>query len=102
MRDQIQMDDDLGGIFGTAYTFEDTLQQSFPAHGNLRVVCDRGTLNISPSDDNTMRVVVHKKLYAQNQNDGNKYNDQHQAANHGDRQLGVGERQHRRRRRTWR
>lgn len=27
MRDQIQMDDDLGGIFGTAFTFEDTLQQ---------------------------------------------------------------------------
>ena len=76
VRDQIQMDDDLGGIFGTAYTFEDTLQQSFPAKANLRVVCDRGTLNISPSDDNTLRVVVHKKLYAQSQNDGNKYNEQ--------------------------
>ena len=76
VRDQIQMDDDLGGIFGTAYTYEDTLQQSFPAHGNLRVVCDRGTLNITPSDDNTIRVVVHKKLYAQNQKDGDQYNDQ--------------------------
>ena len=75
VRDQIQMDDDdLGGLFGTAFTFEDTLQQSFPAKGNLRVVCDRGALNISPSDDNTIRVVVHKKLYAQNQNDANKYN----------------------------
>src|SRR5580704_13980186 len=76
VRDQIQMDDDLGGIFGTAYTYEDTLQQSFPAHANLRVVCDRGTLNITPSDDNTIRVVVHKKLYAQNQKDGDQYNDQ--------------------------
>ncbi len=75
VRDQIQMDDDLGGIFGTAYTFEDTVQQSFPAKGTLRVVCDHGTLNISPADDNTLRVVVHKKLYAQNQNDANKYND---------------------------
>jgi Toastrack DUF4097/LiaF transmembrane domain len=75
VRDQIQMDNDLGGIFGTAYTFEDTLQQPFPAKGNLRVVCDHGTLNISPADDNTLRVVVHKKLYAQNQNDANKYND---------------------------
>src|SRR5208282_5344016 len=65
----------LGGIFGTAYTFDDTLQQSFPVRGNLRVVCDHGTLNISPADDNTLRVVVHKKLYAQNQNDANKYND---------------------------
>jgi DUF4097 and DUF4098 domain-containing protein YvlB len=76
VRDQIQMDDDLGGIFGTAFTFEDTLQQPFPAHGNLRIVCDRGTLNISPSDDNTVRVVVHKKLYAQNQKDADQYNGQ--------------------------
>jgi DUF4097 and DUF4098 domain-containing protein YvlB len=75
VRDQIQMDDDLGGIFGTAFTFDDTLEQPFPAKGSLRVVCDHGSLNVSPSDGNTLRVVVHKKLYAQNQNDANKYNE---------------------------
>ncbi|MGA3318285.1 MAG: DUF4097 family beta strand repeat-containing protein [Candidatus Korobacteraceae bacterium] len=75
VRDHIQMDDDLGGIFGTAFTFDDTLQQAFPAHGNLRVVCDHGSLNIAPADDNTLRVVVHKKVYAQNQKDADKYND---------------------------
>jgi len=75
VRDQIQMDNDLGGIFGTAYSFDDTLQQPFPAKGSLRVVCDHGSMNISPADDNTLRVVVHKKLYAENQNDANKYND---------------------------
>ena len=75
VRDQLQMDDDLGGIFGTAFTFEDTLEQSFPVHGNLRVVCDRGTLNITPSDGDNIRVVVHKKLYAENQKDANKYNE---------------------------
>jgi DUF4097 and DUF4098 domain-containing protein YvlB len=74
VRDQLQMDDDLGGIFGTAFTFEDTLEQPFPANGTLRVVCDHGALNITTADDNTIRVVVHKKLYAQNQNDANKYN----------------------------
>jgi DUF4097 and DUF4098 domain-containing protein YvlB len=74
MRDQLQMDDDLGGIFGTAYTFDDTLEQSFPAKGALRVVCDRGALNITPSDGNTIRVVVHKKLYAHSQDDASKYN----------------------------
>jgi DUF4097 and DUF4098 domain-containing protein YvlB len=75
VRDHIQMDDDLGGIFGTAFTFDDTLQQAFPAHGNLRVVCDHGSLTIAPADDNTLRVVVHKKVYAPSQNDANKYND---------------------------
>src|SRR5271157_1615173 len=42
MRDQIHMDDNLGGMFGNAYTFDDTVQQAFPAHGSLRVVCDHG------------------------------------------------------------
>jgi DUF4097 and DUF4098 domain-containing protein YvlB len=74
VRDQLQMDDDLGGIFGTAYTFDDTLEQAFPPHGSLRIVCDHGALNITPSEDNTIRVVIHKKLYAQNQNDANKFN----------------------------
>jgi len=76
VRDQLQMDDDLGTFFGgNPYTFEDTLEQSFPAHGSLRIVCDHGALNISPSDGDTIRVVVHKKLHAQNQNDANKYNE---------------------------
>ncbi len=76
VRDQLQMDDDLGGMFGNAYTFDDNAQQAFPAHGSLRVVCDRGSLNISASDDQTVRVVVHKKLHAGSQDEANKFNDQ--------------------------
>lgn len=78
VRDQIQMDDDMdmGGIFGNAYTFEDTIEQAFPANASLRIVSDRGALNIMPSESaGTIRVVVHKKLYAGNQNDANKYNE---------------------------
>ncbi len=74
VRDQLQMDDDMGGVFGNAYTFDDTLEQSFPAHGTLRVVCDRGALNITPSEGDTIRVVVHKKIYADNQGNADKYN----------------------------
>ena len=75
VRDELQTDEDFGHLFGNAYTFEDTLQQSFPAKATLRIVCDHGALNITPSEGNTIRVVVHKKLYAQNQNDANKYNE---------------------------
>ncbi len=74
MRDQMQIDDDLGGMFGSAFTFDDTLEQDFPKNGSLRVVCDRGAINVTPSDGNTIRVVVHKKLYANNQDDANRYN----------------------------
>ncbi len=79
VRDQLQMDDDMdmGGIFGNAYTFDDTTEQSFPANATLRIVSDRGAVNITPSEaGDTIRVVVHKKLYASNQNDANKYNEQ--------------------------
>ena len=76
VRDQIQIDDeDLGGIFGNAYTFDETLEQSFPTHASLRVVSDRGAINITPSDGNTIRVVIHKKLYADDQNKANSYNE---------------------------
>jgi len=75
MRDQMQIDDNLGGMFGTAFNFDDTLEQSFPAKGSLRVVSDRGTITVTPSDGDNLRVVVHKKLYAQNQNDANKFNE---------------------------
>lgn len=75
VRDQLQMDDDLGGFFGTPFTYDDTLQQAFPKDGNLRIVCDRGSLNITPSDDDQIKVVVHKKLYAHDQNEANKYNE---------------------------
>jgi DUF4097 and DUF4098 domain-containing protein YvlB len=74
VKQQIESDDDFADIFGNPFTFEDNLEQAFPAHASLRIVCDHGTLNISPSTDNTIRVVVHKKLRAQNQDDANKYN----------------------------
>jgi len=75
VRDQIQIDDDFGGMFGTPYTFEETVEQSFPANGSLRIVGDRGAINVTPSDGNNIRVVVHKKLYAKNQDDANRFND---------------------------
>lgn len=75
VKSQLQMDDDLGGFFGgNPYTFDDTLQQSFPAGGTLRIVSDRGALNITASDDDTIRVVVHKTVHADNQTDADKYN----------------------------
>ncbi|MFZ0708088.1 MAG: DUF4097 family beta strand repeat-containing protein [Candidatus Korobacteraceae bacterium] len=74
VRDQIQIDDDLGGMFGNAFTYDDTLEQSFPSDGNLRIVSDRGAITVQPSDSDNIKVVVHKKLYANNQNDADKYN----------------------------
>ncbi len=75
VRDQIQIDDDLGGMFGNAYTYDDNIEQAFPADATLRIVSDRGGINVQPSDGNSIKVVVHKKLYANNQGDADKYNE---------------------------
>jgi DUF4097 and DUF4098 domain-containing protein YvlB len=75
VRNQIQIDDDLGGMFGNAYTFDETVEQNFPANGSLRIVSDRGAISIQPNDDNSLKIVVHKKLYANNQGDADKYNE---------------------------
>jgi len=74
VRDQIQLDDDLGSMFGNAYSYDDNLEQTFPGDGSLRIVSDRGAINVQPSDGDTIRVVVRKKLYASNQSDADKYN----------------------------
>ena len=74
VRDQIQIDDDLGGMFGNPYTYDDTVEQAFPKDGGLRIVSDRGAISIQPSDGDTIKVVIHKKLYAENQTDADRYN----------------------------
>jgi DUF4097 and DUF4098 domain-containing protein YvlB len=75
VRDQIQIDDDFGGMFGgNAYSYDDMLQQTFPGDGNLRIVSDHGAITVQPSDDDSIKVIVHKKVYAENQKDADKYN----------------------------
>ena len=76
MGHQVQIeDDDLGEFFGgQSFTFEDNLEQAFPAKGSLRIVSDRGSLNITSDSGNTIRVVVHKTLYADNQKEADNYN----------------------------
>lgn len=56
------------------YTYEDRLEQAFPVGGNLKVVCDRGNINVNDSDDGKIRVMIHKKVWAGNQGDADKTN----------------------------
>src|SRR6059058_5934004 len=73
LRDEINWDDgDFS--FGHKYDFDDQLQQDFPAGASLRVVNDRGTVTVNASDDNQIRVVVHKHISADRQSDAEKWN----------------------------
>ena len=70
-----QFDDQPGfTLFGTPYNYTDELQQAFPAGASLRVVSDRGEVQLVPWDENSIKVSVQKKIIAQSQSDADKVN----------------------------
>lgn len=75
LHDQIGWDDsDFENWFGESFSYNDQLNQAFPAGGSLHVVSNRGAVNVSASDDNQIRVVIDKKVHADKQEDADKYN----------------------------
>jgi hypothetical protein len=74
IRNHIQMGDDDFTLFGHNYSYDDQLQQDFPAGSSLRIVNDRGTVNLTVSEDNQIHVAGHKRINADSQEDADKFN----------------------------
>jgi DUF4097 and DUF4098 domain-containing protein YvlB len=74
LRDNLNIDDNDFTWFGQKYTYEDQLSQAFPAGASLHVNDTRGAVNITASDDDQIRVLVHKKINADSQSDADKWN----------------------------
>jgi len=72
--DQINIDDSDFTLFGQKYSYEDQLKQDFPVGASLHVVNQRGAVNVTASEDNQIRVSVHKRINAESQSDADKYN----------------------------
>ena len=56
LRDNIDWGDNDGPLWGNTYTYDDQLQQAFPAGASLNVSSIRGAVNVSASDDNQIKV----------------------------------------------
>ncbi len=76
IRDNINIDGEDLPLFGNTYSYDDQMQQDFPAGSALHVVCDRGAVNVNVSDDNQIHLVVHKRISAGNQGEADKWNAQ--------------------------
>jgi DUF4097 and DUF4098 domain-containing protein YvlB len=75
LKDNMGIDDgDLGNIFGDTYSFDDHLEEDFPANASLKVIDNHGGVSIHASDDNKITVIVHKRVGAGNQSDADKLN----------------------------
>jgi DUF4097 and DUF4098 domain-containing protein YvlB len=74
IRNHIDLGDNDITLFGHNYNYDDQLQQDFPPGSSLRVVNDRGTVNLTESNDNQIHVAAHKRINADNQQDADKFN----------------------------
>jgi len=60
--------------WGHTYNYTDELRQDFPSGGSLHVTSERGTINISTSEDRQIHVSVHKRVNAERQEDADRWN----------------------------
>jgi Putative adhesin/Domain of unknown function (DUF5668) len=74
LKDQIDINDEDFPVFGSKYNYDDQIAQAFPAGTSLHVTNMRGAVNISASEDDQIRVVVHKRISAETQSEADKWN----------------------------
>jgi DUF4097 and DUF4098 domain-containing protein YvlB len=77
LSDEVDWGDHMGPFFGgDIHRFDDQLQQAFPASASLHVVSDRGGIIVNASDDNTIKVVAHKQVAADNDEQAKKFDSE--------------------------
>ena len=74
IRDQMHVEGADIPWWGHTYSYDDTLEQAFPAGASLQVQSERGAVNVSASDDNQLRVAVHKRINADRQEQADDWN----------------------------
>src|SRR5581483_11506224 len=74
LRDEVDINGGDFPFFGKSFSYDDQMQQSFPAGATLHVVNDHGAINVNTSEDNQIHVVVHKRISAEKQEDADKWN----------------------------
>ncbi|HWK30588.1 MAG TPA: DUF4097 family beta strand repeat-containing protein [Terriglobales bacterium] len=71
----INDDDGFALFMGKKFEYTDQLAQAIPTNGTVKVICERGSIKITPSADNQAHVTVHKVLYADDQAAADKYKE---------------------------
>jgi putative adhesin/cell wall-active antibiotic response 4TMS protein YvqF len=75
VRDEFGMDDDVMNMLGhRSFTFDDEATQDLPASAAVKIVSDRGSVAVNAWDENKVKVVTHKRVYARNDQDAQQAN----------------------------
>jgi DUF4097 and DUF4098 domain-containing protein YvlB len=72
--DEMDLGDDFPIFFGTRYTYNQQIDQDFPANGSLRVSLDRGDIKLRAGTDNKLHVTVRKTVLAGSQSEADRTN----------------------------
>jgi len=78
LKSELQIDDnDFNDIFGgSTFDYNGDLAVDLPAGATILQINDeRGTVTVNASDDKNLKVSWRKKVHAENQQDGDRYND---------------------------
>ena len=75
LREQFDIDDADIPFLGNSFEFEEQFSRDLPAGAAVKIVNDRGAVNVNISNSDKIEFSAHKKIRADNQNDANQWND---------------------------
>jgi LiaF transmembrane domain/Toastrack DUF4097 len=76
LSDKWGLDESHFPFTGNSFEFDDQLTQELPAGAAVKVVNDRGAVNINISNNDKIEVSAHKKVRADKQGEANQWNEQ--------------------------
>ena len=79
LRDQFDIGDNDIPFLGKTFEYNEQLSHDLPAGAAVKIVNDRGAVNVSISNSDKIEISAHKKIRADNQDDANKWNEQTKA-----------------------
>jgi DUF4097 and DUF4098 domain-containing protein YvlB len=76
VRENVDLGDDVDiPGFGHNYEYSEQLSQAMPAGSAVKIVNDRGAVNVSVSDDDQIHVSAQKKIRSDEQKDADQWNN---------------------------
>ncbi len=72
---EMDVDNGFMTLFGNSYTFQQEVQQEYPANALLRVDSQRGDITINAWEQPQIKVVAHKRIVADNETEAKRLDD---------------------------
>jgi hypothetical protein len=76
LQDQWGIDDSHFPFPGNSFEFDDQLTHELPTGAAVKIVNDRGAVNVNISNNDKIEIAAHKKVRADREDEANKWNEQ--------------------------